>query len=50
MELLTRSSSFNDAGDTSECRLSSGLRGGANAELPFVGANVCVLDPSLASE
>lgn len=42
------SSSLSEAGDTSECRLSSGLRGGAS-EIPLPGPSV-VVDPSLASE
>lgn len=46
---LTRSSSLSDAGETSEWRRSSGLRGGASAA-PLLGASVCVLLPSLASE
>lgn len=45
---ITFSNSFNEAGDTSECRLSSGLRGGASPK-PLPVDN-CTLEPNLTSE
>lgn len=45
---LSFSNSFNDAGETSECLLSSGLRGGANA-VPLATPKHWV-DPSFTSE
>lgn len=44
---ITFSNSRNDAGDTSECLRSSGLRGGAKPLLPL---DNCWLEPSLTSE
>lgn len=49
IDLFTFSSSFKEAGETSECLLNSGLRGGANP-LPSPPVVKPPLDPNLASE